>query len=159
MSNEATEDLNLPLSVVNRLIKDALPPGHMVAKDARLAIARAASVFVLYCTHHASAQAVDQSRKTLKDIDVFHGLKEMELDVLIPDVQKATEEYKKQRQAKKVAKVAKATNGGVANTTNGGVVNEEVTAMEVETKQNGDENTENVPVKKSKVDAEVIEID
>ena len=151
MSNEATEDLNLPLSVVNRLIKDALPPGHMVAKDARLAIARAASVFVLYCTHHASAQAVDQSRKTLKDIDVFHGLREMELDVLIPEVQQATEEYKAQRQAKKVAKVAKATNSSVGNG--------EATAMEVETSQNGKEKAESVSLDQSNVDSEVIEID
>ena len=151
MSNEATEDLNLPLSVVNRLIKDALPPGHMVAKDARLAIARAASVFVLYCTHHASAQAVDQSRKTLKDIDVFHGLREMELDVLIPEVQKATEEYKAQRQAKKVAKVAKVTNSSVGNG--------EATAMEVETSQNGKEKAESVSLDQSNVDSEVIEID
>ena len=152
MSTETvTEDLNLPLSVVNRLIKDALPPGHMVAKDARLAIARAASVFVLYCTHHASAQAVDQSRKTLKDIDVFHGLTEMELDVLIPEVKKATEEYKAQRQAKKVAKIAKATNGSVGNG--------EATAMEVETSQNGKEKDESISLEKSNVDSEVIEID
>ena len=118
MSYAAIEDLNLPLSVVNRLIKEALPPGHEVSEEARLAIARAATIFVFQCSTHAAAQVEDEKRTTLTDVDVFHGLKEMKLDALIPDVQKATEEYKKQRKAKKVAK---ATSGG------------EVAVMEVET--------------------------
>lgn len=39
------QDLNLPNSVVARIIKEALPDGINVAKEARTAIARAASVF------------------------------------------------------------------------------------------------------------------
>lgn len=44
------EDLNLPMAVISRLIKDALPPGAMAKQEAKLAIARAASVFVLFLT-------------------------------------------------------------------------------------------------------------
>lgn len=47
---ERPEDLNLPNAVVTRIIKEALPTGVNVGKDARLAISKAASVFVLYAT-------------------------------------------------------------------------------------------------------------
>lgn len=39
------QDLNLPNAVVARLIKEALPDGINVGKEARSAIARAASIF------------------------------------------------------------------------------------------------------------------
>lgn len=47
---ERPEDLNLPNAVVTRIIKEAIPPGVNIGKDARLAISKAASVFVLYAT-------------------------------------------------------------------------------------------------------------
>lgn len=47
---ERPEDLNLPNAVVARIIKEALPTGINVGKDARIAISKAASVFVLYAT-------------------------------------------------------------------------------------------------------------
>lgn len=47
---ERPEDLNLPNAVVTRIIKEVLPAGVNVGKDARLAISKAASVFVLYAT-------------------------------------------------------------------------------------------------------------
>ena len=47
---ERPEDLNLPGSIVSRIIKDALPDGTKVSKEAQQAIAKAASVFVLYAT-------------------------------------------------------------------------------------------------------------
>jgi len=47
---EKPEDLNLPNAVVTRIIKESLPSGINVGKDARLAISKAASVFVLYAT-------------------------------------------------------------------------------------------------------------
>ncbi|KAL3174193.1 hypothetical protein MRX96_041351 [Rhipicephalus microplus] len=50
---ERPEDINLPLSVVTRIVKDALPDGVNVSKEARAALAKAASVFVLYATSSA----------------------------------------------------------------------------------------------------------
>ena len=50
MSDEKISDLQLPLSVINRLIKEALPNGSIAKNEAKLAIARAASVFVLFLT-------------------------------------------------------------------------------------------------------------
>lgn len=42
---EKIQDLHLPNTVVARIIKDALPEGINVGKEARCAIARAASFF------------------------------------------------------------------------------------------------------------------
>lgn len=42
---EKIQDLNLPNASVIRIIKDALPDGIGIGKEARVAIARAASVF------------------------------------------------------------------------------------------------------------------
>lgn len=39
------QDLNLPATVVSRLIKEALPDGINIGKEARSAIAKAASIF------------------------------------------------------------------------------------------------------------------
>lgn len=50
MSDEKIQDLQLPLSVVARIIKEALPPGAVAKQEAKLAIARSASVFVLFLT-------------------------------------------------------------------------------------------------------------
>ena len=47
---ERLEDLNLPNAVVTRIIKEALPEGVTIAKDARTAVAKASSIFILYLT-------------------------------------------------------------------------------------------------------------
>lgn len=39
------QDLNLPNTVVTRLIKEALPDGINIGKEARAAISRAAAIF------------------------------------------------------------------------------------------------------------------
>jgi len=50
MSDDKISDLQLPLSVVQRLIKEALPNNAVIKQDAKLSIARAASVFILFLT-------------------------------------------------------------------------------------------------------------
>lgn len=47
---ERPEDFNLPVSVVARLLKESLPEGVSVSKEARAALAKAAAIFVLYTT-------------------------------------------------------------------------------------------------------------
>lgn len=39
---EKPEDLNLPMAVVTRITKEALPDGCMISKEARLALSKAA---------------------------------------------------------------------------------------------------------------------
>ncbi len=68
---ERPEDLNLPSAVVTRIVKDALPPSVKVSKEANAAVAKAASVFVLYATSCANNVALKSNRKTLHGADVI----------------------------------------------------------------------------------------
>ncbi|KAG8291218.1 Sequence-specific DNA binding [Homalodisca vitripennis] len=71
---EKLEDLNLPISVVARLVKEGLPDGVIVSKEAKTAVARAASVFVLYITSTANTIAMRNKRKTINSDDVFQAV-------------------------------------------------------------------------------------
>ncbi|KAF7241008.1 DNA polymerase epsilon subunit 3 [Varanus komodoensis] len=100
---ERPEDLNLPNAVITRIIKEAsislgdrlrtkfsvpyqansdifhqLPDGVNISKEARSAISRAASVFVLYATSCANNFAMKGKRKTLNAGDVLSAMEEME---------------------------------------------------------------------------------
>lgn len=105
---EKPEDLNLPNAVITRLIKDSLPEGIVVAKEARSAIARAASVFVLYTTSTANNLAQKNKKKTVSAQDVFNAMKEMEFEKFVEPLQESLELYKKSMQNKKEQKEAKA---------------------------------------------------
>jgi len=97
---ERTEDLNLPLSVVTRIIKDALPSGVNVSKEARVAMARAASVFVLYATATANNYALKSKRRTLAAMDVVEAMKDMEFEEFIEPLKAALAAYRQQQPPK-----------------------------------------------------------
>ncbi|VEN42045.1 unnamed protein product [Callosobruchus maculatus] len=109
---EKLEDLTLPNASVQKIIKEALPDNTNVGKDARLALSRAASVFVLYVTSQASNEAQKVNRKTLTKEDVINALKDLEFENFIEPLQTALEEYKNAK-AKKVAN--KSTEGATEN--------------------------------------------
>jgi len=94
---EKPEDLNLPNSVIARIIKEALPEGVIISKETRSAISKAASVFVLYCTSCANNFALQQKRKTLKDADVLSALEEMEFEHFLPNLKEALDTFKKEK--------------------------------------------------------------
>lgn len=48
--SEKINDLQLPMTCVTRLIKEALPDNAQVKNEAKSAIAKCASVFVLFLT-------------------------------------------------------------------------------------------------------------
>jgi hypothetical protein len=50
MADQKISELTLPLSVVQRLIKDALPPNAIAKNEAKLGVSKAASVFILFLT-------------------------------------------------------------------------------------------------------------
>lgn len=77
---ERPEDLNLPNSIVARIIKETLPEGVNVAKEARVAIAKAASVFVLYATSCSNNIAMKANRKTVSGADVLAAMNDMEFE-------------------------------------------------------------------------------
>lgn len=100
---ERPEDLNLPNAVITRIIKEALPDGVNISKEARSAISRAASVFVLYATSCANNFAMKGKRKTLNASDVLSAMEEMEFQRFITPLKEALEAYRREQKGKKEA--------------------------------------------------------
>jgi len=98
---ERPEDLNLPNAVVSRIIKEALPPNVKVSKEAQAAVAKAASVFVLYATSCANNVASNAHRKTLNGSDVIKAMEDMEFHKFIDPLESSLESWKESQQKKK----------------------------------------------------------
>ncbi len=88
---ECLEDLNLPNTIIARLIKDALPHGVSVTAEAKAAIARAASVFVLYLTNMSNLKAKEDNRKRIMAKDIFDTLTEADFVEFIAPLQESFE--------------------------------------------------------------------
>ncbi|XP_015125919.1 DNA polymerase epsilon subunit 3 [Diachasma alloeum] len=100
---EKLEDLNLPNAVVTRIIKEALPDGVTVGKEARVAVAKAASIFILYLTTAANTIAKKGNRKTISGPDVLQAMEDIEFDRFIEPLREALENFKKSQREKKDA--------------------------------------------------------
>ncbi|KAM8934466.1 DNA polymerase epsilon subunit 3-like [Pelodytes ibericus] len=100
---ERPEDLNLPNAVITRIIKEALPDGVNISKEARSAISRAASVFVLYATSCANNFAMKGKRKTLNATDVLAAMEEMEFERFLTPLKDCLEVYRRDQKGKKEA--------------------------------------------------------
>lgn len=86
---EKIEDLNLPHSVVQKIIKDALPDNVNIGKDVKNAMAKAAAMFILYITSHGIQFAQKVNRKTVIAQDIFDALEETEFGELIEPLKEA----------------------------------------------------------------------
>uniref|UniRef100_A0A6V7I8D9 DNA polymerase epsilon subunit 3 n=1 Tax=Bracon brevicornis TaxID=1563983 RepID=A0A6V7I8D9_9HYME len=100
---EKLEDLNLPNAVVTRIIKEALPDGVTVGKEARVAVAKAASIFILYLTTAANTIAKKNNRKTISGPDVIQAMEDIEFDRFIEPLNEALENFRKSQREKKDA--------------------------------------------------------
>ncbi|XP_042334009.1 DNA polymerase epsilon subunit 3 [Sceloporus undulatus] len=98
---ERPEDLNLPNAVVARIVKEALPEGVSVSKEARSAVSRAASVFVLYATSCANNFAMKGKRKTLHAGDVLSAMEEMDFQRFLVPLKEALEAYRCEQKEKR----------------------------------------------------------
>ena len=65
---KSVDELQLPLAVVNKIIRDALPAGVIVSKEAKQAMSKAAAVYILYCTSVANNLVMENKRKTLLEV-------------------------------------------------------------------------------------------
>lgn len=100
---ERLEDLNLPNAVVTRIIKEALPDGVTVGKDARTAVAKAASIFILYLTSSANVIAKKGNRKTISGQDVIQAMMDIEFEQFVDSLQESLENFRKAQKEKKGA--------------------------------------------------------
>lgn len=100
---EKLEDLNLPMTVVTRIVKEVLPDGVAISKEARTGLAKAASVFVLYVTSAATNIVKNKNKKSLTGQDVLEAMKDIEFDRFIEPLTEAFEQYKLAMSARKSA--------------------------------------------------------
>lgn len=103
---EKIQDLNLPTAVVTRLIKDALPDGINIAKEARIAISKAASVFIIYLSSAAINEAKKLKHRTMTPQNIFDALEEIEFESFIEPLKDSLEAYRKTMKEKKSSKGA-----------------------------------------------------
>merc|ERR1711934_206973 len=104
---ERPEDLNLPTSIVSKIIKDCLPTSCKVSKEANVAIAKAASVFILYATSSANSVAQKSNRKTITGSDVVNAMTDMEFDKFVRPLENSLAIWRKSQQTKKDSAAAK----------------------------------------------------
>ncbi|KAI4495295.1 PREDICTED: DNA polymerase epsilon subunit 3 [Polistes canadensis] len=100
---ERLEDLNLPNAVVTRIIKEALPDGVTIGKDARTAIAKASSIFILYLTSSANIIAKKANHKTISGADVLQAMADIDFDQFVDPLQESLENFKRTQKEKKDA--------------------------------------------------------
>ncbi|KER20302.1 hypothetical protein T265_11111 [Opisthorchis viverrini] len=81
------DDLYLPNAVILRIIRDSLPDRTVVSREARSAISKAASSFILYVTSLASTHCEAAKRKTLAVGDILAALKDMQFEHYIVELQ------------------------------------------------------------------------
>lgn len=99
--------LELPKGVVKRIVKEKLSgiseKGRDVQlnKEALLAVAESAKVFISYITAAANDLCKEKQRQTLTADDVFAALEELEFQELIPQLRESFEAYKQATKEKK----------------------------------------------------------
>ncbi|CAH8575089.1 unnamed protein product [Heterobilharzia americana] len=101
---EKADDLYLPNAVLLRIIRDSLPERTVVSREARSAISKSASSFILYVTSLASVHCEKAKRKTLTGNDILAALKEMEFSHFIPALNTFLSKYREQATIKKTNK-------------------------------------------------------
>ncbi|KIW15030.1 hypothetical protein PV08_07817 [Exophiala spinifera] len=74
------DDLLLPRSLVSRLARGVLPANTSIQKDATLALAKSATVFISYLAHHANEQT---TKKTVSPQDVIKALEQIEMGAVM----------------------------------------------------------------------------
>lgn len=110
---ERIQDLNLPISNVSRIIRDALPPNQNVDRETRIAIARATSVFIMYLSSTAAANAEKANHKIFTANDVFDAIEEMEFENFLGPMKQALAAHRQELKDKKDKR--QSTDKGKAN--------------------------------------------
>ena len=97
------EEFSLPMACINRIIKESLPDGTIVSKEAKLALMKATCVFILYSTSISNEFASKAHRRTLYAEDMFQALEDMELSEFIPELRIMLDTYKSSSKGRKIS--------------------------------------------------------
>ncbi|XP_041044370.1 DNA polymerase epsilon subunit 3-like [Carcharodon carcharias] len=97
---ERPEDLNMLNAVITRIIKEVLPDGVNVSKEAHSTISRAASILILDATSCANNFAMKSKRKMLSASAVLAAMEKVEFNHFITplkDLLEGMRHFKRER--------------------------------------------------------------
>ncbi|TKR80601.1 hypothetical protein L596_014652 [Steinernema carpocapsae] len=94
------EDLRLPMTAITRIAKDVLPEGTAFGKDAKVALAKSAAVFILHLTNFSNEFATKGKRKAINGADVLAAVKAMEMTEFEDELKKGQAKFQERKQAK-----------------------------------------------------------
>jgi len=101
------EDMALPGAAIMRIVKSKLPDGVMINKDAKVAFAKACSIFILYISTIASDVSKEGKRSTVTAQDVITALKDLEFDEFVPNIEACLAAFREADKAKVLEATAK----------------------------------------------------
>ncbi|EGC34260.1 hypothetical protein DICPUDRAFT_92261 [Dictyostelium purpureum] len=97
-------DSDLPNAIVNRIIKSSLPENVAIAKDSKLAISKAAKIWIHYLTAASIDFSQNAGRSTLLPKDVLQALEELDFESFKAPLEEFFSNYKikeKEKEKKK----------------------------------------------------------
>ncbi|KAI9320056.1 histone-fold-containing protein [Dichotomocladium elegans] len=103
------EDHELPKANIHRVLKNALPPGTALQKEAKTAVSKAATVFINYLSSVANDTAKSANHKTITATDVLKAMEVIEMDHLIQPLKESFTAYQQLQSDKKQRKKEKKT--------------------------------------------------
>jgi DNA polymerase epsilon subunit 3 len=83
------EDFDVPKSHITKVLKNALPDGTSIQKDARLAFMKATTVFINYITATANDYVRQANLKTITPETIIKALETSDMESFVPRVREA----------------------------------------------------------------------
>ncbi|KAK5575015.1 hypothetical protein RB653_010270 [Dictyostelium firmibasis] len=96
-----SESQDLPGAIVNRIIKASLPEGVLCAKESRLAIAKAAKVWIHYLTAASIDFSQHSGRSTVSPKDVLQAIEEIDFEIFKPQLEEYLAVLKSEKEKEK----------------------------------------------------------
>ena len=93
-----------PAAQIVRIVKDVLPKGVQLTKDARAAFQKAAGIFIHYLTTASNDICNENKRSTIYPNDVLVALKDLEFHDFIAPVERVLEKLKNEHEINKKRK-------------------------------------------------------
>ncbi|ESP00265.1 hypothetical protein LOTGIDRAFT_238643 [Lottia gigantea] len=153
---ERPEDLNLPNAVVTRIIKEAIPEGINVSKEARLAISKAASVFVLYATSCSNNFALKGKRKTINATDVISAMEDMEFEQFVDPLKECLDVFRNEQKGKREASQQRKKDREQSNNSTLDGSNLDLTVEDDDEEEKVNNNSKNIEPEKTDSDIMII---
>lgn len=90
---KSLDDFNLPQSAISKIVKHTLPDGISLSNEAKEALSKAASVFVLYSTSCANNFALRADKKTLTSPDIYAAMDDMNFGSFVNSLKESLKAY------------------------------------------------------------------